>query len=171
MGRPIVHSSVGFISVIFISTLTFVVSTFEELQVKENEDPSHPLVMKILDIIDIVAFAIFTIEYLTRLLCCPRFLKFFIKPMNLLDFAALLPFYASLVLEELTDYEIIGKAGKMIRLMKVLRMLRVYKLFRHFAGLHALLYTVQEAYKELGLIFYLIGKSQYCLSTTSFLVI
>ena len=50
---------------------------------------------------------------------------------NLLDFAALLPFYASLVIEELTDYEIIGKAGKMIRLMKVLRMLRVYKLFRH----------------------------------------
>ena len=35
------------------------------------------------------------------------------------DFFALLPFYVSLVLEELEDYQIIGKAGKIIRLMRV----------------------------------------------------
>ena len=81
--------------------------------------------------------------------------------MNFVDFVVLLPFYASIILEGLEDYEIIGKAGKMLRLMKVMRMLRVYKLFRHFAGLHALLYTLKQAYKEMGLIFYIIGNKGY----------
>ena len=35
------------------------------------------------------------------------------------DFFALLPFYVSMMLEELEDYQIIGKAGKIIRLMRV----------------------------------------------------
>ena len=117
--------------------------------------------IQIIDIIDITVVAIFTLEYLTRLLCSPRRLKFFLKPMNFVDFVVLLPFYASIILEGLEDYEIIGKAGKMLRLMKVMRMLRVYKLFRHFAGLHALLYTLKQAYKEMGLIFYIIGNKGY----------
>ena len=78
--------------------------------------------------------------------------------MNLIDFATLFPFYISLLLQGLEDYEIIGKAGKIIRLAKVMRILRVYKLFRHFAGLHALIYTMQQAYKELGLLLHVICK-------------
>ena len=42
-----------------------------------------------------------------------------IFPKLSVDFFALLPFYVSLVLEELEDYQIIGKAGKIIRLMRV----------------------------------------------------
>ena len=38
-----------------------------------------------------------------------------------------------------------------------MRILRVYKLFRHFAGLQALLYTLKQAYKELGLLIIIIG--------------
>ena len=39
--------------------------------------------------------------------------------MNLIDFVTLLPFYVSIILEELQDFEIIGKAGKILRLLKV----------------------------------------------------
>ena len=116
------------------------------------------MLMKFIEIVDKVAVGIFSLEYLTRLLCCPRKFVFFIQPMNFVDFIALLPFYVSLVLEGLENYEIIGKAGKMIRLMKVMRILRVYKLFRHFAGLQSLIYTLQQAYKELGLLFVIIGN-------------
>ena len=77
--------------------------------------------------------------------------------MNLIDLATLLPFYVSLILEGLEDYQIIGRAGKMVRLMKVLKIFRVYKLFRHFAGLRSLIYTLKQAYKELGLLFHVIG--------------
>ena len=63
------------------------------------------------------------------------------------------------VSEGLEDFEIIGKAGKIIRLVKVkiilshlilypwkvMRILRIYKLVRHFAGLQSLFYTLQQA--------------------------
>ena len=92
--------------------------------------------------------------------------------MNMIDLCAIIPFYLSLLLEGLEvhlssknslvnlyiqDFEIIGKTGKIIRLIKVMRILRVYKLVRHFAGLQSLFYTLQQAYKELGLLFILVA--------------
>ena len=38
--------------------------------------------------------------------------------MNLVDFIAIIPFYIALLLEGLEDLEIIGKAGKIIRLIR-----------------------------------------------------
>ena len=45
---------------------------------------------------------------------CQRFLK---ETMNIIDMVAICPFYISLILEGLEDFEIIGKTGKMIRLV------------------------------------------------------
>ena len=56
-----------------------------------------------------------------RLLCSPVKAKFFVAPMNLIDFLSLLPFYISLVFIALEDFSDIGKAGKIIRLIKVIR--------------------------------------------------
>ena len=39
--------------------------------------------------------------------------------MNIIDIVAVCPFYISLVLEGLEDFEIIGKTGKIIRLVGV----------------------------------------------------
>lgn len=55
-----------------------------------------------------------------RYSCAPRKCTFFLDAMNLIDFVTLLPFYISIILEELQDFEIIGKAGKILRLLKVL---------------------------------------------------
>ena len=54
-----------------------------------------------------------------RLLCSPVKAKFFVAPMNLIDFLSLLPFYISLIFIALEDFSDIGKAGKIIRLIKV----------------------------------------------------
>ena len=77
--------------------------------------------------------------------------------MNIIDISAIVPFYLSLLLEGLEDFEIIGKTGKMIRLVRVMRILRVFKLVRHFAGLQSLFYTLQQAYQELGLLLVLVA--------------
>ena len=78
--------------------------------------------------------------------------------MNAVDFICLIPFFISLLLEGLEDVEIVGKAGKMIRFLKILRIFRVYKMFKHFGGLQCLLYTLQQAYKELGLLLHIVGE-------------
>ena len=54
-------------------------------------------------------------------MCSPVKAKFFVAPMNLIDFLSLLPFYISLVFIALEDFSDIGKAGKIIRLIKVTR--------------------------------------------------
>ena len=146
------------LGVILVSTITFIVSTSEELQVDEEGNQPYPSIIFAIELLDIITVIIFTVEYFTRLICSPVKWKFFIKPMNLVDLVALLPFFISMALEELEDFQIIGKAGKIIRLMKVMRIFRVYKLFRHFSGLQSLLYTLQQAYKELGLLLHIVGK-------------
>ena len=55
------------------------------------------------------------------------------------------------------DFEIMGKAGKIVRLVRVMRIMRIFKLVRHFAGLQSLIYTLNQAYKELGLLMLLVG--------------
>ena len=144
--------------VVLVSTVTFVASTAEELQVDENGVQKHPTITAAIDYVDLGIVIFFSWEYATRLICCPNKLKFFIEKMNMVDFLSLIPFYVALLLEGLEDYEIIGKATKIVRLMKVIRVLRVYKLFRHFAGLQSLIYTLQQAYKELGLLLHIIGN-------------
>lgn len=142
---------------VLISTVTFIISTIDELQTDEHGMVELPLLLDIINMIDHITVCFFTIEYVIRLVCCPRKIKFMKTPMNLIDFFAIVPFYLSIVLEGLEDFELIGKAGKIIRLVKVMRILRIYKLVRHFAGLQSLFCTLQQAYKELGLLFLLVA--------------
>ena len=70
----------------------------------------------------------------------------------MIDLLALIPFFVTLFLDQMEDIYLIGKTGKIVRLVRVLRIMRIFKLVRHFAGLQSLAQTMQEAYKELGLL-------------------
>lgn len=109
--------------------------------------------------IDAFTAVYFTIEYVIRFGCAPRKLNFFIQPLNLVDLFAILPYIFSFVLDHLSEFHIIGKAGKVVRLVRVTRILRVFKLVRHFAGLQSLFATLKQAHKELGLLVMLVGVS------------
>ena len=53
----------------------------------------------------------------------PNKLRFIKDPMNFVDIMAIIPFFLSLVLEGLNDFDIIGKTGKIIRLVRIMRIL------------------------------------------------
>ena len=142
---------------VVVSTFTFVLSTIEELQVNTEGRLDYPIVVNIIEVVDHTVVIFFTLEYLIRLTVCPRKAKFVKNAMNMVDLLAVLPFYVSLVIEGLEDYEIIGKAGKIIRLIRIMRILRIFKLVRHFAGLQSLIHTLQQAYQELGLLLVLVA--------------
>ena len=90
--------------------------------------------------------------------------------MNLVDLLAIIPFYLTLVLDSMEDLTIIGKAGKLIRLVRVLRIMRIFKLVRHFAGLQSLIYTLNQAYQELGLLMLLVCISIITISVLVYTV-
>ena len=64
----------------------------------------------------------------------------------------------------------IGKPGKLIRFVRVLRIVRIFKLIRHFPGLHSLIYTLNQAYKELGLLMLLVCISIITISVLVYTV-
>ena len=70
---------------------------------------------------------------------------------------AILPYFVSFLIDHLSEFHIIGKTGKVLRLIRVTRILRVFKLVRHFAGLQSLFCTLKQAHKELGLLVMLIS--------------
>jgi len=181
-------------SVVVISTVTFVLGTMPELtdnldmllfdNETETESLSHlettpiPTVQKpvverweegilALRIIDELTMWFFTLEYLMRFLCAPQKWIFFKAPLNLVDLLAILPYFVSFVMEEMKDTLVIGRAGKVLRLVRVMRILRVFKLVRHFNGLQSLLSTLKQAYKELGLLMVLVSV---CVLTFSSLI-
>ena len=133
----------------------------------------YPMVVYLIDLMDNFVTIFFSVEFITRVIVCPRKIKFIKKTMNIVDLLAVAPFYISILLgrslalsytkskltknlEGLEDFEVIGKTGKIIRLVRIMRVLRIFKLVRHFAGLQSLIITLQQAYKELGLLLVLI---------------
>ena len=81
-------------------------------------DKERRVVLTITQIIDHLAITFFTAEYCARLLLSPKKGKFLFNKMNMVDLIAIVPFYLALLLEGLEDMEIIGKAGKIVRLIR-----------------------------------------------------
>ena len=88
--------------------------------------------------------------------------------MNAIDLLAIIPFFITVIINEMEDSKIIGKAGKMIRLVRVLRVMRIFKLVRHFQGLQAMLQTMREAYRDLSLLGALVATQTFLFSILVF---
>ncbi len=102
-------------------------------------------------VFDAISVAVFTVEYALRLWASPERepkrpagaarLRYAVTPIALVDLAAILPFYLSLVFP-------IDLAA-----LRVLRLLRVYKLTRHSPALSILTAVIREERSALGAAF------------------
>ena len=109
------------ISSIVVSTVTFVIGT--EAYFKQEPWASA------LNNIEMVVVAIFTVEYVCRFLVYDgNRCVFIVSPMNLVDLAAITPFYAELLF---TD----SSASSVLRVLRVLRVARVFRVFKAAKGM------------------------------------
>ena len=159
----------AFTSLMFVisSTCSFMIESFIEdyVETTEEEKNEKDMLLKILNQADIIFLGFFTAEYLLRFILCPNKNKFLSCKMNLVDLFGISPFYLSLIVSELEDMQIIGKASKIIRLLRLMRILRIFKMVRHFVGLQSLLYTIHRAYKEIGMILIIFAVTVIVFST------
>ncbi len=95
---------------IIVSLVTFSIDTFPDLT---------PRTKDILDLIEII-IAIFTLEFIFRLIVAEKITKFVFSFYGLVDLAAILPFYIAY-----------GLDLRAVRIFRLLRLVRVLKLFKY----------------------------------------
>ncbi|XP_058794183.1 potassium voltage-gated channel protein Shaw-like [Phymastichus coffea] len=97
----------------------------------------------------------FTFELLIRCIVCPRKKEFVASPVNMIDLAATLSFYAEFLALESAS----AGLGLYLELLSIVRVLRLFKLTRHSLGLRILMHTFRASAKVLALLvfFLLLG--------------
>lgn len=98
-------------SMVLIAIEFFYVETFEKYKT-------------LIYIADYFILAVFTVEYVLRIATAPKKVKFFFKPLNLVDFLAVFPNYLELFLH----YFVPTNA---IRILRLVRLFRAIKLFKY----------------------------------------
>ena len=100
--------------------------------------------------VESICIAWFTLEFILRIISCPNKLKFIFDFLNLIDFAAIMPYYIQLALG---DYHSVSDELDALRLLRVSRL---FKLFRHLDELKVLAKTVRSTWRELIMILFFI---------------
>ena len=78
---------------ILLSTITFIISTADELQKDVEGNVEFPIVVFLIELLDNFVTIFFSLEFALRLIVCPNKLKFIKKSMNIVDLLAIAPFY------------------------------------------------------------------------------
>ena len=116
---------------IILSVYIFVIEFFYHDVFKRHE--------KLYWDLNLVILVVFTVEYVLRFFTSPLKKKFFVRPMNLVDFFAVFPNYLEFILHLAVD----TRELRVLRLLRLTRLLRAFKLF-HFAGAFKKIFRYQD---------------------------
>ncbi|KAI8498400.1 Potassium voltage-gated channel sub A member 5 [Branchiostoma belcheri] len=96
----------------------------------------------------------FTVELVMRFYACPSKVAFAKKLLNIIDFAAILPYFVTLALIVTTiSREKAALSLVVLRILRLVRVLRILKLSRHVKAMRLLAITVYESRHALGSLF------------------
>lgn len=91
----------------------------------------------LLDALEYLCIAWFTVEFVLRFLCARDRCRFLRSVANIIDLLAILPFYITLLVESLCGGESsqeLENVGRIVQVLRLLRALRMLKLGRHSTG-------------------------------------
>ena len=104
---------------ILVSCAAFVIQTLPEYMAQDEGETNA------WGIIERACIAVFSLEFGLRLGSCPDRWRFVRQPLNLIDFAAIVPFYIELVVGASTG------GGAVIRIIRLVRIFRIFKISRY----------------------------------------
>lgn len=97
--------------------------------------------------------AVFSVEFASRLLCCPSLRRFAKSPLNWVDLLAVLPFYVERFLEPA-----LAEAGmtsmtnsEALRVVRLVRIFRMLKIGRYFRWTDVFVKTFEQSVLPLGM--------------------
>uniref|UniRef100_A0A5S6L1S3 Transmembrane protein 184C n=1 Tax=Xenopus tropicalis TaxID=8364 RepID=A0A5S6L1S3_XENTR len=132
-------------------SMTFIVISIANMVLISSE--MNSIDPPLLNALEYICITWFTLELALRFLCVKHKCRFLRSVVNIIDIVAILPFYITLIVENLygesTELENVGRIVQSLRLLRSLRML---KLGRHSTGLKSLGMTIAQCYEEVGLL-------------------
>jgi hypothetical protein len=107
--------AIFFMSLIFVSSFAFCLETLPRF---EGDAQAGDIFYGI----EVFSLVMFTLEYVLRSLCCPKWTKFVVQPLNIVDLVAILPFYLQLTLPMSVDSIQVVRTIRLVRVLRILRL-------------------------------------------------
>lgn len=114
---------------IAVSVITFSLDTLPDLSVTERD---------ILANIEISIVLLFTVEYILRIICARKKMKFIFSFYGIIDLLAIIPFYLST-----------GLDFRSLRMFRFLRLFQIFKIVRYNKAITRMLTALKNAKEEL----------------------
>ncbi|XP_017320127.1 potassium voltage-gated channel subfamily F member 1 [Ictalurus punctatus] len=153
---------------VLTSSLVMCLATLPELQVQDADGhvAEHPT----LDAIETACVCWFTLEYGLRFASAPEKTRFVLSFLNMVDLAAIAPFYIVLALTHLgaTAAMDLTDVQRAVQALRVMRVARILKLARHSSGLQTLTYALRRSFAELGLLLTYMGVGIFVFSALGY---
>ncbi|KAM6951437.1 voltage-gated potassium channel regulatory subunit KCNG3 [Aplochiton taeniatus] len=103
--------------------------------------------------VEAVCIGWFTAECMVRFLVARNKWYFLCRPLNLIDMAAITPYYVTMVMASAGFPGAgLGAAGVALRVLRMMRVFWLMKLARHFLGLQTLGLTLRRCYREMVML-------------------
>jgi potassium voltage-gated channel Shab-related subfamily B protein 2 len=173
------------ISLVLASLVGMCLNTFTWLQ--SVDAAGKPVDNQKLAMVEAICISYFTVEFLLRWAGSPQKWEFLKGKANIVDIAAIAPYYLTLffapkpdlVLRDLDPISLttidplsttlqpeeeeeggFGNVGRVMQVFRIARIMRIFKLAKRSVGLQSIAHTVKTSWKDLGLLFMLVGMGQ-----------
>jgi len=137
--------------VTLLSIILFCVETLPSFAMTHCEGDEAPNFLDSFFLGETLCTGWFTLEAIVRFISCPSKIEFWRDFKNIVDVAAIVPYYVTLF-NVLSTMSCSGaKSSASLAFLRVIRLIRVFKLTKHSVGLQVLMLTFKASLEGLGL--------------------
>ena len=148
------YVSLVILTLIVVSTTSFILDTRPEYEGKY-----------VLWVIEVFCIVVFTLEYLIKIATAPRRLEFIRQPMNIIDLAAIVPFYVEIIIIAASGGEGGNVPTGLLRLFRLFRVFRVLKLGTRMKKLEVVAAAVGDSLDMFVMLVFLLFLALVLFST------